>query len=508
MASWTLGLRRRESCPPVDCPRVAARDWLHASYQRHLHCGLHGAHRRLARRRALSRPQGRCRAPRRSWRWPRSSAWRWSTPSATACATAAISATRSPICRAAPPTSPARWARSAAGSPPWKTASTRAVDRARGAVDPIAAEIGELGGLVRQIAETVASHAAVLQQQGALTPAASRRRPPSRYRRRADAERKRRGERPPLPQSEPRGHRRADRQGGRRQPHRSLSAADRHAAATQGALLRGAVAAAHRGRRRHHRRRLHRLRRKRRPDAEDRQPAAVPLRAGDAPPAIEEPRRRPVLQCQRLDAERSDVLPAIPRFHGRQPRARQCADVRIHASAPIARSGRSSTKAWRRWPNAASASPWITSPTCAWSRRNWPTARSASSRCRRRCCSIPSTASQSDIHPGDLADLLARSGIDLIAERIESESMVVDLLDCDVRFGQGFLFSPPRPVRAEALQGGGEADATRQRERRANWSPPARPPAERAVLPPLHPAFRDAGARLRRAAVRRLGRGA
>jgi len=60
---------------------------------------------------------------------------------------------------------------------------------------------------------------------------------------------------------------------------------------------------------------------------------------------------------------------------------------------------------------------------------------------------------QSDIHPADLADLLARSGIDLIAERIENESMVVDLLDYDVRFGQGFLFSPPRPVRAEALQG-------------------------------------------------------
>ena len=64
-----------------------------------------------------------------------------------------------------------------------------------------------------------------------------------------------------------------------------------------------------------------------------------------------------------------------------------------------------------------------------------------------------STGAQSDIHPADLADLLARSGIDLIAERIENESMVVDLLDYDVRFGQGFLFSAPRPVRAEALQG-------------------------------------------------------
>jgi cyclic-di-GMP phosphodiesterase TipF (flagellum assembly factor) len=62
-------------------------------------------------------------------------------------------------------------------------------------------------------------------------------------------------------------------------------------------------------------------------------------------------------------------------------------------------------------------------------------------------------APQSDIHAEDLADLLARNGIDLIGERIENESTVVDLLDYDVRFGQGFLFSPPRPVRAEALQG-------------------------------------------------------
>jgi cyclic-di-GMP phosphodiesterase, flagellum assembly factor TipF len=57
-----------------------------------------------------------------------------------------------------------------------------------------------------------------------------------------------------------------------------------------------------------------------------------------------------------------------------------------------------------------------------------------------------------NIHPADFSDLLGRFGIDLIAERIESETTVVDLLDYDVRFGQGFLFSPPRPVRAEALQ--------------------------------------------------------
>src|SRR5664279_2154178 len=41
------------------------------------------------------------------------------------------------------------------------------VTRSRGAFDPIAAEIGELGGLVRQIADTVAAHEAALQDHGA-----------------------------------------------------------------------------------------------------------------------------------------------------------------------------------------------------------------------------------------------------------------------------------------------------------------------------------------------------
>jgi cyclic-di-GMP phosphodiesterase TipF (flagellum assembly factor) len=61
----------------------------------------------------------------------------------------------------------------------------------------------------------------------------------------------------------------------------------------------------------------------------------------------------------------------------------------------------------------------------------------------------PKQASTADIHPSDLSDLLGRFGIDLIAERIEGERAVVDLLDYDVRFGQGFLFAPPRPLRPE-----------------------------------------------------------
>jgi len=82
-------------------------------------------------------------------------------------------------------------------------------------------------------------------------------------------------------------------------------------------------------------------------------------------------------------------------------------------------------------------------------------------------------AASGDIHPADFSDLLGSFGIDLIAERIEGESTVVDLLDYDVRFGQGFLFSPPRPVRAEVLQGLAE----RQGER------PAAPPVRGAERP-------------------------
>ena len=69
----------------------------------------------------------------------------------------------------------------------------------------------------------------------------------------------------------------------------------------------------------------------------------------------------------------------------------------------------------------------------------------------------PKQNSVSDIHPSDLSDLLGRFGVDLVAERIEGERAVVDLLDYDVRFGQGFLFAAPRPLRPEATSANGGA---------------------------------------------------
>jgi cyclic-di-GMP phosphodiesterase TipF (flagellum assembly factor) len=90
--------------------------------------------------------------------------------------------------------------------------------------------------------------------------------------------------------------------------------------------------------------------------------------------------------------------------------------------------------------------------------------------------------SASDIHPSDLSDLLGRFGIDLIAERIEGERAVVDLLDYDVRFGQGFLFAPPRPLRPEGASATGGAPPNNAQEPHGSGkaasldAPPVDPP--------------------------------
>lgn len=62
-------------------------------------------------------------------------------------------------------------------------------------------------------------------------------------------------------------------------------------------------------------------------------------------------------------------------------------------------------------------------------------------------------SSGAEIHPADLSNHLSRFGVELVAVKIESEGMVVDLLDHFVHYGQGFLFSAPRPVRPEVLRG-------------------------------------------------------
>ena len=95
----------------------------------------------------------------------------------------------------------------------------------------------------------------------------------------------------------------------------------------------------------------------------------------------------------------------------------------------------------------------------------------------------PKQSSTSDIHPSDLSDLLGRFGIDLIAEKIEGERAVVDLLDYDVRFGQGFLFAPPRPLRPEGASATGGATANNE-SGASNGSSNTVPIANPAAEPP------------------------
>lgn len=95
----------------------------------------------------------------------------------------------------------------------------------------------------------------------------------------------------------------------------------------------------------------------------------------------------------------------------------------------------------------------------------------------------PKQSSTSDIHPSDLSDLLGRFGIDLIAEKIEGERAVVDLLDYDVRFGQGFLFAPPRPLRPEGPSATGGATANKESSS-SNGSSNTATMASQPVQPP------------------------
>jgi cyclic-di-GMP phosphodiesterase, flagellum assembly factor TipF len=59
----------------------------------------------------------------------------------------------------------------------------------------------------------------------------------------------------------------------------------------------------------------------------------------------------------------------------------------------------------------------------------------------------------------DMKTLLARHGLNLIAERVEDEKTVVQLLDYAVDFAQGYLFGEPRAVRDDSVKLSEKPDA-------------------------------------------------
>ena len=62
-----------------------------------------------------------------------------------------------------------------------------------------------------------------------------------------------------------------------------------------------------------------------------------------------------------------------------------------------------------------------------------------------------SLKSRPDLEARDYAALARRHDVELIAEKVESERQVVDILELDIGFGQGHLFGEPRPIRDAVL---------------------------------------------------------
>lgn len=56
-----------------------------------------------------------------------------------------------------------------------------------------------------------------------------------------------------------------------------------------------------------------------------------------------------------------------------------------------------------------------------------------------------------DIQAADYAALTRRYGVEVIAEKVESERQVVDVLELDIGYGQGHLFGEPRAIREAVL---------------------------------------------------------
>jgi cyclic-di-GMP phosphodiesterase TipF (flagellum assembly factor) len=59
--------------------------------------------------------------------------------------------------------------------------------------------------------------------------------------------------------------------------------------------------------------------------------------------------------------------------------------------------------------------------------------------------------SHNDIEATDYAALAQRYGVEVIAEKIEGERQVVDILDLNIGYGQGHLFGEPRAIREQVL---------------------------------------------------------
>jgi cyclic-di-GMP phosphodiesterase TipF (flagellum assembly factor) len=71
-----------------------------------------------------------------------------------------------------------------------------------------------------------------------------------------------------------------------------------------------------------------------------------------------------------------------------------------------------------------------------------------------------------DLAAEDFAALTRRYGVQLIAEKVESERQVIDILELDIPYGQGMLFGEPRAIRDAVLSEAGTPPAMARAEPR------------------------------------------
>lgn len=64
----------------------------------------------------------------------------------------------------------------------------------------------------------------------------------------------------------------------------------------------------------------------------------------------------------------------------------------------------------------------------------------------------PRSAITREIAAADIAAVFQRYGVDLIAERIEAEDTVLEVLDLDVPYAQGHLFGAPRAIKESLME--------------------------------------------------------
>jgi cyclic-di-GMP phosphodiesterase TipF (flagellum assembly factor) len=64
----------------------------------------------------------------------------------------------------------------------------------------------------------------------------------------------------------------------------------------------------------------------------------------------------------------------------------------------------------------------------------------------------PTTAIVREVPPKGVPALFNRYGVDLIAEKVENEKSVVEILEFEVPYGQGHVFGAPRPIRGSLLE--------------------------------------------------------